>query len=266
MPRLQGLAKKYSKTGKFVFIASNVQGLNKGAIESFMDKIGGDNISVYHQVRLSFAPCGRGIPHMVLMDHKGEVVGDGHIQDLEKQIKKLIDAAPEAGISNNMLGDLEVKHHASTVKRLIPGRALKSTLDQLLTKSKKTDAAGVEAKQIYDAAIKWGKENMEAAQKSIETKPSEAYATFEMLAKTFRGYDWAKAAPAEMKKIKLAHKSLPYFIMLVKRVKNDEKRDRLDAKKAKSLIYSVNDYIKKHKPSDGLEAEANALLKKLNEV
>jgi hypothetical protein len=265
MPALQVLQKKYSKTGKFMFIASEVQGSSKKSIEQFMAK-NKYTFPVYQQLNLSFAKCGRGIPHKVLIDHKGNVIASGHIQDLEGQIKKLIAAAPESGGGSSMLGDVEVKHHASLAKRLVPGKPVKSSLDSLLNKSKGTDAAAGEAKKIYDAVIKWGKDGIQTAQKSSKTAPSAAYMQFEMLGKTFRGYDWAKDTATEMKTLTTTHKTLKYFNNIVLGVQRDEEREKLDAKRAKSIIYSLNSYIKKYKPSGGLETEANALLKKLDEI
>ena len=93
LPKLQKLHDKYSKTGKFMLIASHVATGDKAKIAQFMTskKYTFSTLRYFHlKNSKGIIPCSS-LPHLFLVDHHGKIVEQGyHIADLDKKISLMI--------------------------------------------------------------------------------------------------------------------------------------------------------------------------------
>jgi len=126
-PHLIEKQSKYEKTGRFMVIASHVQSNSQAAAEFCQQK--NANFTVYHQLRVPAAPCGRGIPHAAIIDHTGAVVAQGHPMQLMQQLDQYIAKAP--GQFSELVGDLTPQHHVRVAKKLEPGKSIASAYGSL---------------------------------------------------------------------------------------------------------------------------------------
>lgn len=264
MPHLQVLQDKYAKTGKFTVIGSHVQAYNKKAVDALL-KQSKVNFPHYQQLRITKAPCGRGIPHMVLFDHEGNVVGNGHINNLESEIKKYIKLAPNPGDISPMVGDLEIKFFQREQKNLMPGKPVKSTLGQLERKAEGDSDEAKEAKAIIEAVNNWGKSELEAAEKLKSSAPTEAYSKLYTLNRTFYGMPLVNDVTpwlTEMKK----DKYFTYLLGLRKQYDNLKSSKDVSESNKKSLISRFQAFIDKYPASEALKSEAADVIKQIDKL
>lgn len=264
MPHLQVLQDKYAKTGKFTVIGSHVQAYSKKAVDALL-KQSKVNFPHYQQLRLSKAPGGGGIPHMVLIDHEGKVVASGFISNLESEIKKLIKLAPNPEDFSPMVGDLEIKHFKREQKYLIPGKSVKSILGQLERKASGSDEEAKEAKAIIEAVNNWGKSELEAAEKLKASAPTEAYFKLYTLNRTFYGMPLvADVTPwlTEMKR----DKYFTYLLGLRKQFDRLKTSKDISDNNKKSLISRYQAFIDKYPASEALKSEAADVIKQIEKL
>ena len=261
MPKLQVLQNKYGKTGKFQIVLSHVQGENKKGIDSLLSK-NKVTFPSYQQLRLKKHQGGRGIPHMILFDHEGNKIVDGKIEDLEKQIAKLVKAAPDPADMSPLYADVSVKHNKREVAGLKPGRSVKSALSALERKAKKTDPAGIEAAEIVKAVYAWGEKELSDATAQLEVMPTTAYARLVTLNKTFYGMPLVKG---------LSQKLTPYmrdkYFKYLAGLGNQLARLKADTKRRQSskdsLVRTYQNFIDKYPASDQLKNEAAEIIKQI---
>jgi hypothetical protein len=262
MPGLQVLQDKYGKTGKFTVIGSYVQSFNDTVTKFLNDnKI---TFPHYNQLHLTKAPCGNGIPYMVLLNHKGDILKSGHIthDELEKLIADAVKEAPGSGPSGALYADVEVNHFRKDVAGLVIGKSVKNTLQTLERKSTEDNEQGKEAKALVDAVNKWGKTELEECTKLKDTKPSEAYERFELLYRTFMGMPLVEAVPgyiAELKK----DKYVVYMVNLGKQYNSLKASNKVDKRSKDNLIRNYQAFIDKYPASEALKAEAAEYIKKI---
>ena len=253
---------KYAKTGKFQVVLSHVQGENKKAIEGVLSK-NKVTFPSYQQLRLKNAPCGRGIPHMVLFDHEGNIVEQGYIQDLDKKIAKLVKATPNPADYSPLYETVDVKHNKREVTGLKLGRSVKSALATLSRKAQKKDAAGLEADAIIKAVHAWGEKELTDATAQLETAPTTAYGRLVILNKTFYGMPLVKELPKTLSPL-MKDKYFKYLAGLgnqLARLKSDTKRTQ---RSKDSLIRTYQTFIDKYPASETLKKEAADIIKQID--
>lgn len=264
MPGLQVLHSKYSKTGKFTVIGSHLQGYNKNAVDGLL-KQSKVTFPHYQGLNIKKAPCGRGIPHMVLFDHEGNIVGNGHISNLESEIKKLIKLAPNPGDFSPLTAEVDVKLLKREAAQLKLGRPVKSGLASLARKAAGKDAAATEAQAIIDAVNAWGEKELADTEKLKATAPTEAYSRLTILNKTFYGMPLVKDVPAYLTQMK-RDKYLNYLLGMKSqfdRLKTDKK---ITQNKKDSLAKRYQQFIDKYPASEALKSEAANIIKQIQSL
>lgn len=252
---------KFAKTGKFQVVLSHVQGENKKAIEGLLSK-NKVTFPSYQQLRLKNAPGGRGIPHMVLFDHEGNIIDQGYIQDIDNKIAKLVKAAPNPADYSPLYEAVEVKHNRREVQYLKLGRSIKSGLSALQRKAQKKDAAGIEATEIIKAVNAWGEKELADATTQLETAPTTAYARLVILNKTYYGMPLVKGLSQKLAPL-MKDKYFKYLAGLgnqLARLKADTKRTQ---RSKGSLIRTYQNFIDKYPASETLKSEAAAIIKQI---
>ena len=189
---------KYYKTGKFTVFLSYVQTFNNTAGDYL--KKNAPTVPVYNQVRLKHAPCGRGIPHAVLFDHKGKVVGTGSASKLITQIPDLVKATPDP--PSPILGGVEVKYCKSQAKQLADGKSIASTLKYLKLYAAKDDDRAKEAKALIEAVNNYVEKEKERLIKSSETAPAKTLLQIKPFALQIRMMECEKEIKALYTKLK----------------------------------------------------------------
>lgn len=145
-------------------------------VQRYSDKAGkflesnAPKIPCYLQVRLKHAPCGRGIPHAVLFDHKGKVVGTGSSSQLLTQVEALLKAIPKP--PPPILGGIKVKYCKIHEKSLLKGKAIAPILKYLKVLAKKDDDKGKEAKALIDVVNKYVESKTVRLKKEAEKSPA----------------------------------------------------------------------------------------------
>ena len=248
LPKLQALHEKYKDTGKFQMIASHVQG-KSGKTDELIAK-NGLTFPIFQQMRLeglSFS----GIPYLALINHKGEIVEKGHFSfDL---IEKYIEATP-----SGMLMGVDVSHHSKATKKLNMGSSCKSTLNSLLiiAKKKPDTPEGKEAQAIYDRVFVYGKEKLANAEKLM---PTQAYAEYELIYKTFSGFDLAKEAQAKRSAMK-KEKGLVRLAVMRNEFNKQSAKRKISSRSLESLSTKVEQFISKQEGTDRVLEDAALLL------
>jgi len=190
LPHLEALQKKYASSGKFTVIGSHVQGKSDATLALLEDV----SFPVYQQLRLAHAPCGGGIPHAILFDHRGKLVKQGHPSTLYDQVKELVKNTPARG-DVVIIKDVDIKEFSRQVKTLVPGRSIRSSITSLRGKAKQGNE---EAQQICSAVDSWIEAEMMSALELIGTHPSQAAAKLTMLSKTLVGLPQSTAIRKEL--------------------------------------------------------------------
>ena len=254
LPKLQALHEKYKGTGKFQMIGSHVQP-KSGKTDELIAK-NALTFPIFQQMRLEGLNF-TGIPYLALINHKGEIVEKGHFSfDL---IEKYIEAAP-----SGMLMGIDVDHHAKTVKKLKMGSSCKSTLNALLIIAKKKPGSpeGKEAQAIYDGVLAGGKQKLADAEKLM---PTQAYAEYELIYKTFSGFDLAKEAQAKRTAMK-KEKGLIRLAVMRNEFNKQSAKKKLSSRSLKSLVTKVAQFISKQDGSDRVLQDAALLLSEIEEL
>lgn len=253
LPKLQALHEKYKSTGKFQMVGSHVQS-KSGKTDQLISE-NGLTFPVFQQLRLdglSFS----GIPYLALINHKGEIVEKGRFSfDL---IEKYIEAAPA-----KMMAGIDVVHHKNAVKKIKMGTSCKSTLNSLLiiAERKPDSPEGKEAQAIYDRVLKNGSDSLE---KAASLAPTAAYTEYEMIYKTFTGFDLAKKAQKKRDELKKEKGLIRLSVMRKDFVKQTEKR-KPSSRTLKSLATKVEQFISKQEGTDRVNSDAEALLEEVKE-
>jgi len=255
MPHLQVLQDKYAKTGKFTVVGSHLQPSDPTKFLKSR-KITFPN---YSQLRHPEAQP-KGIPHMVLIDHKGKVLKSGRVSDKEIEM-----AIKEAAGSSPMWDSVDVVHHKRTVKNLQIGRPVRSILSTLSAKAKKNDDAAKEAQAIIDAVNSWGEKELNDINKLKETAPTKAYQKMEVLNKTFYGMPLVKQVYPEMLKMK-KDKYLIYLLNLRNQMTRLKASGKVTENSKKYIAGNLQKFIDKYPASDTLKGEAKAMIDEVNSL
>ena len=255
MPHLQVLQDKYAKTGKFTVIGSHLQSSDPSKFLKSR-KITFPN---YSQLRHPEAPA-KGIPHMVLIDHKGKVLKSGRVSD-----KEIEAAIKEAAGSSPMWDSVDVVHHKRTVKNLQIGKPVRGILSTLASKAKKDDDAGKEAKAIIDAVNSWGEGELGEINKLKEKAPTKAYKRMELLNKTFYGMPLVKELYPEMLKMK-KDKYLSYLMNLRNQVDRLKASKKITENSKKFIAGNLQKFIDKYPASEVLKSEAKGMIEEVNSL
>ena len=144
---------KYGKSGKFSVFISNVQ-RNDGNTKQFLEDAG-VNFPVYDQVNLSHAPCGRGIPHAVLFDHRGNIVKQGHPNSLYPLVEELVKKVAANPPASAILGGMTIKHCQAQAKALTQGGVIYWQLKALEKFAGRQDEKGDEARALLRTVRNW---------------------------------------------------------------------------------------------------------------
>ena len=255
---------KYSKTGKFTVIGSHVQSYNKKAVDGLL-KQSKVTFPHFQQLRITKAPCGRGIPHKVLFDHEGNVVAEGHISNLESEIKKLIKLAPNPGDFSPLTAEVDVKLLKREAAQLKLGRPVKSALANLQRKAGGNDAAAKEAQAIIDAVNAWGEKELAETEKLKATAPTQAYSRLTVLNKTFYGMPLVKSVPAYLMQMK-KDKYLTYLVGLSSQFERLKADKKITQSKKDSLANRFQQFIDKYPANEALKGEAADIIKQIQKL
>ena len=264
MPHLQVLQDKYAKTGKFTVIGSHLQSYNKSAVDRLLEK-SKVTFPHYQFLNIKKAPCGNGIPHMVLFDHEGNVAGNGRISNLEAEIKKLIKLAPNPGDYSPLTAEVDVKLLKREAQQLKLGRPVKSALANLQRKASGNDDTAKEAKAIIDAVNAWGEKELAETEKLKATAPTEAYSRLNILNKTFYGMPLVKGVPAYLAQMK-KDKYLTYLLGLRSQFERLKADTKISQNKKDSLANRFQQFIDKYPASDQLKKEAGDIIKQIQSL
>ena len=264
-PHLVALQKKFAPTGKFTVIASHVQA-DAQAAKKFCasQKV---NFSVYQQLRLKNAPCGRGIPSAYLFDHTGKIAAKGHPATLYRKVASLVKAVPNP--LSTMIGDLEPKHFRLLAKGLVPGRAIRLSVLALerATKSK-IDTQAKEAKAIHERVHDWIEDELARTKELSKTQPTKALQAADRLVRTVRRMPEEKEAADVLKPLK----DDPNVRVLATIAKDaDALRKRIEIRgqsraartTAARLKKRIEIFLKKDGLTEAVKTEAGELLKSL---
>ncbi len=170
-PHLVKLQKKYAKTGKFTVLASHRQMTAEEAKQFCASQH--VNFPVYHMYTVKGAPCGRGIPHAVLIDHTGKVVKAGHPSELYDMVAKLVKETPTPPAP--ILGGLKVKFWKSQAKALGAGGPVLGVLNLLRNSSGGGTPKAEEAAKIVKAVEHYLDSRTKSLLALAENKPALAY-------------------------------------------------------------------------------------------
>ena len=258
LPHMQSLQEKYAKTGKLAVIGSHVQGYDKKRIDALL-KAKGVSFPVFQQLRLSEAPCGRGIPHKVLIDHQGKVIASGHIPDLDKKVKELVARVPAANPSSVMYDSVEIKHLKREVKYLQLGRPVKNTLTAFERKASTGGEAGAEAGAVVAAVKAWGDKEYQEAVNLKSEAPTLSYQKFEVLHKTFYGMELAARCYKEL----AVQKRDKYLTWLLNQRRQFDRLKSSKSRSQRSVEYfqkTLKGFIEKYPASEALKKEARSLM------
>ena len=254
------MQKKHDASGKFSAFLSYVQRKSPEAVKFLNDK--GVNFPVYNQVRLPHAPCGRGIPHGVLMDHTGKVVATGHFSRLASKIEELIKATPDP--IPEILGDVTVKHCKSQAKRLGGTGSISMPLKELDRYAKRDNDKGKEAKAMAEAVRSWLDKEQTRLKELVGKQPARAALSLEAMVKRIKGLEGEEAMKAELKAL-AADKDVVALVKIVKGLdkvqakiddKGKSKSTERDLAKVKKKLAAL---LSQENLSEAVSAEAKAL-------
>ena len=263
-PHLVKLQDQYGDTGKFTILAAHVQADEKGAAEFCADqKV---NFPVFQQLRISAAPCGRGIPSAVLIDHTGKIVQKGHPSQLYSLVKDLVKSTPDP--PSPLIGKMKVVNcvkHADALKKGKPILPVMSSLKKI--SAKEGTPAAAEAAEMLANINRYLDEQAALLQNMAASKPSLAWQKSKDMLKQLKGtkqaveinriYLQLNADPSLKKLAKLRSK---ITILLEKQAKRASRgtQKKLDAEKAK-----LEKLINSGGTSEAVTAEAEEYLKSL---
>jgi thiol-disulfide isomerase/thioredoxin len=256
-PHLVELQKKYAKTGKFTILASHVQSFSK-EVPAFLQKEG-VTFPVYQQFREAKAPCGRGIPHAALIDHKGNVVAEGYPSDLYPKVAALVAAAPAP-----IIGSVEIKFCKSQAKALEAGRGIAGVIKSLQKLAAVEGEKGEEAKALLDTATGYLEKRKTALIEKASTKPSAALKELTAFSKQINGMECnadVKAKIAELKQDASLRKLIKFRKDIEKLNAKLAKRESSSTRKAlEKLKASLQKFIDSKSTTPCVANEAKELL------
>jgi hypothetical protein len=256
LPHLQVLQDKYASTGVFEIIGSHVQSGNPLSLLK-KKKI---SWTTYSQLRHKDAPCGRGIPHMVLISHKGEILKTGRVSD-----KDIEDAVKAARNSSPLWADVNVVLLKREAKALQLGKPIKGTLSSLASKAKTGNAIGKEAQALIDSVNQWGETEKAAIMELKNTAPSKAYGRMIQFNKTFGGMPIAKDIAIAMRVMK-KDRYLPYMLSFRTQVDKFKVSKTKKDRDKKYIISRIQNFVKKYKISNALKNEAAEMVTELEAI
>ncbi len=187
LPHMAKLAKALSKDPRIVFIGSHVQGGDNAPIIDLL-RANGCEYSVYHFFSVAGEPSSRGIPFAYVMNHKGEVVWEGHpgedAKGMEEAAKKAAQLLPKPA-PGSLVNGLAVEYCKDLARRLVVGKNVESVWPQLRARIRKGGPAGEEAQAILDRCEAWAKASEEAVHEALEATPSKALQIGKLYCRTF---------------------------------------------------------------------------------
>ena len=248
-PQLVDLQKKYSKTGKFIIIASHIQSDKNKAI-AFL-KFSKVNFPVFQQFRSKEAPCENTIPHAFLIDHTGKIISEGHPKSLYNKIDALLKKAPTPpspllkGVTLNYWKNLE-KDITNTTNY--------STIVKKLQKASTSDTPkSSEAKKIIIVLEKNLQHKFESLKEKSEKYPFEAIKTLVEFSKKTKGlevgnkvksYCFKLQSDPNLKKVQSLQKEID---KIIKKIRGH--RSKVLFKKAKKIKIKLTQLQNSKAPS-----------------
>jgi hypothetical protein len=182
MPNLTKIYEKYNSDG-FILLGFHIPipEENQKNIMSYCKSLK-TSFPVYEGGKISGLDCG--LPQFVLFDHKGTMIYNGPMQDLDIKIAAAIKNAPHPIIGDNSYLKLnKLSEKAKENKDL--GQIL------LLLKTKYLNSANtdekLEAEKLIGCITNYGNELLAIANKKRDAEPLNAYNRFQTIANLFKG-------------------------------------------------------------------------------
>ena len=256
MPHLDQLQKQYGASGKFTVIGSHVQG-NGPQVQKYLAQKK-FSFPIYQQFRQR-GPSFRGIPHAYVYDHTGKLVANGSPHQMVKLIPGLLANVPPP---NSLISGLDLKHLKNYQKTMLRDKPIKTQMSALQRMSKKDDAAGKEAKLIYNHVDSWIESELAAIQALSKTKPSEAYLRLASFSKVVYGLPQAEKLRPILAGLK-EHKYLNAMVSFQKSFKKLDDNNRNNDYYKNQLKRKLNALLAKEDASAPIKGEAESMLAKL---
>lgn len=183
LPKMAELARKYEKDKRALIIGAHYQGRNDEAVRKLLEE-NKCEYPVYQFLKTSLEPSARGIPHVYIINHKGELAWQGHPKNMGPVFEKLVKETPNFD-PNSILGALELKAFKSYASNLRIGKNIERTIKQIESRKVRDPDVTEEADAIIEACYHWADGITEELSSNLETYPSKAFIAYQSLAKTF---------------------------------------------------------------------------------
>ena len=262
-PHLIELQRQFAKTGKFTVLASHVQRSSEDAVAFCKSK--SVNFPVFQQFREPLAPCGRGIPSAVLIDHKGNIVQTGHPGRLYDLVKDLVRSTPNP--PPPILGDVKVKYWAKYAVALGKGKPVVPILKLMKQSASLDTPKGREAKELSEAVEAYLNTQTDELAELAETEPALAAMRMKRFLKQARGMPQTKKLNSIYSKL-ISDSSVKALVALhlemnklqARRAKRDSRSIR---KKLRALGLKMEQLSEKKGTSPTVAEEAKKLSESL---
>ena len=192
LPRMEEIWRAF-RTKPFVLLGSHRLGRSEGKVSELVkaDKL---TFPVYDDVGISDGepPCGRRLPAMYVVDHRGRVVYSG--QDDRAATEALVNALCEIGRPLSLVGDVQLDKYRMLEKNLVLGKNVKGIVKKLegdvkrggsraATAVQKAQAA--EASEILRAIASAKRDVIREIEAAKKTNPAKAVKVIKEFSATF---------------------------------------------------------------------------------
>lgn len=204
LPELQKYWTSFASKG-FVLLGSHRQQKDVEAIKKILaeNKV---TYPVYQGAGIVDAPRSRSLPHMYVINHRGDVIYNG--RSSREAIEKVQDALMAKNLPPSLIGNTELKKFKSLAQKLVLGKNISSVqkqLERIVKKSKDSDQVA-EAQSLLTA--------MEEAKRQIggdielmkRVDPENALRLVTLYIKTWPRADETKAFKGELRELRAAAK------------------------------------------------------------
>lgn len=272
LPHLQVVQEKFKNTKELLVISAvRHKSGDKKRLLAFVESMKVDKLQVY----MRFQPGDLGVkaekqwglhgPWYVVIDSNGKIAL--HTQSGSAAVKALPALIKKAPYKNDLFPEIFIKHNKKMAEKLILGKPVRTTLMSLSNLSKRQGDAADEAKTILEAFNNWGKEEQSNIHSMKDTSLLKSYIKMDSYCKTFAGMEQFNLFAGELsalKKNKLLMSSVNYYKQIQRCYELDNGTTK--NRKIKSLISSLDNFIRTQKPTDLLKSDLEKMKQDLESL
>lgn len=183
LPKMADLARKYAKDKRVLILGSHQQGRADDAIRKLLKQNKCD-YPVYQFLTTSLEPASRGIPHVYIINHKGELAWNGHPNAMAPVLEKLVKETPFHD-PNSIIGNVNLEAFKSYASNFRYGKNIERAIQQVEARKERDPEVAEEADAIIAACYGWADAIHEEITTNLECYPSKAFIAYQKLSKSF---------------------------------------------------------------------------------